>query len=489
MGWQYTLRSSESLFNYTKHAPVPSCFANEWSRRCGIRNGNIFGDCDGGYTNHNTLGQWLGGFVPTAYDAGGYWWGYAMGTRAFYMDKNCRYVSSIPQGTELCGFAGVSWSPISLILDESQPLDAEMSVVSFSLDHNNPDAYSLWKGSKTAPLLVFDPEHTGEVKSVTQLFGNWSFGGRRASASLSTMALDSSKGAPWNNGYEALALLDSDHNKRIEGAEVQSLALWFDENRNAEVDGGELKSLADVGISALLYSDVTAVPGSRDLQVVRGFERNINGTTVVGRTVDWYGESFGSYQEAIAALGVLLSATKPEARGDAQASADTQNVSLNEVAASQENPLEFSTRMTRNVGHDKDLTGFWVWGLNEKFGAQHPGFLAMREDERGAIQGYSVVETELARNSLDLRSAVRILPLRGHVVDQPDGSRRLDFEVIDPKSGSIARSQAMIGDAGLELRGKSTQRFTGPKGQSANVDYAWTGRKVISTGKKTSSAG
>jgi hypothetical protein len=413
-----------------------------------------------------------------------------MGTRAFYMDKNCRYVSSIPKGTALCGFAGVSWSPISLILDESQPLDAEMSVVSFSLDQNNPEAFSLWKGSKTAPLLVFDPEHTGEVKSVTQLFGNWSFGGRRATLPSDAKTLDGSKDSRWSNGYEALALLDRDQNKRIEGEELHPLALWFDENRDALVDAGELKRLPEVSISALLYSDVTAVPGSRDLQVVRGFERNVNGTTVVGRTVDWYGESFSSYQEAISALGVLLSGTKTEARGDTQASADTQNPFFHEVAASQENPLEFSTRMTRNVGHDKDLTGFWVWGLNEKFGAQHPGFLAIREDEQGVVRGYSVVETELASNSLDLRSAVRILPLRGQVNFDPlDGSRVLDFEVIDPKSGSIAKSEAKIGDKGLELRGKSTQRFTGPQGQSANVDYGWTGRKVIPGSKKTSSAG
>ena len=488
-GWTYTLRGSKELFTYTKDAPVPSCFANYWTQLCGVQNGSIFGDCrgqaydDGGAT-HYTLGWWLGGWNQ-AYDSGRWDWG----THAYYMDKDCKYVAALPAGADLCGFAGVSWSPISLILNEKAALEESASVAQFSLNPQAPDSYSLWKGSKNAPLLVFDPEHTGQVNSVQQLFGNWTFGGQTSEAVLTKTSLAAPQRTPWKHGYEALALLDKNRDKRIDGEELTPLALWFDENQDAWVDTGELRSLTSVGISALFYSDITEIPGAKDVQALRGFERVVDGNKTFGRSVDWYGESFGSYQEALSALSALMSHKTTGDGNDKQLLKPLERAFIPEPSELKENPLEFSTKMTRGAGHALDLTGFWIWTINEKFGDKHPGYFAIQEDSQGHVRGYSVVETDLATNNLGLRSAVRILPLNGSVTYAQDGTRRLEFEVFDRQSNSIAKNQVAIAKDGRMLQGKSTQRFMGPTGQSANVDYAWTANKVRDAGKKPSKAG
>ena len=84
-----------------------------------------------------------------------------------------------------------------------------------------------------AALLVWDPEHTGQISSGRQLFGNvtwWMF---------------------WENGYQALAALDDDHDGWLRGAELAGLALWFDRNQNGVCDPGEIVPIEQAGVKAL----------------------------------------------------------------------------------------------------------------------------------------------------------------------------------------------------------------------------------------------
>ena len=92
-----------------------------------------------------------------------------------------------------------------------------MTVVPFSIDARQPDAFTLWKASEKSPLLVFDPSHTGRVTSAKQLFGTYAFGGRTTKAAYSP---SNKARAPWGNGYQALALLDANHDGKISGKEV-----------------------------------------------------------------------------------------------------------------------------------------------------------------------------------------------------------------------------------------------------------------------------
>ena len=85
----------------------------------------------------------------------------------------------------------------------------------------------------TTGILVWDPGHTGKITSGLQLFGSvtwWLF---------------------WKDGYEPLAALDNDHNGRLEGAELQGIAVWFDLNGNGIADPGEVVSLPSLGITSI----------------------------------------------------------------------------------------------------------------------------------------------------------------------------------------------------------------------------------------------
>ena len=75
------------------------------------------------------------------------------------MDANCQWATP-GAASEICGFAGIAWSPISLIWEDDASLDDGMTVVSFSIDARQPDAFSLWKASEKTPLLVYDPTHS-----------------------------------------------------------------------------------------------------------------------------------------------------------------------------------------------------------------------------------------------------------------------------------------------------------------------------------------
>ena len=94
------------------------------------------------------------------------------------------------------------------------------------------------------------------------------------------------------------------------GAELESLALWFDKNRDARSDVGEVKSLASVGITALYYQNPSGQPSGKDIGLEVGYERIVDGRVVQGRSVDWYGETFASKAEAAQALGAMFSGKK-----------------------------------------------------------------------------------------------------------------------------------------------------------------------------------
>ena len=90
--------------------------------------------------------------------------------------------------------------------------------------------------NKDAAWLVHDPKQSGRVTSGLQLFGNvtfWLF---------------------WETGYDALGVLDDDHDGRLRGSELTGLALWHDANGNGVSDPGEVEPLAAHGIVGLSCS-------------------------------------------------------------------------------------------------------------------------------------------------------------------------------------------------------------------------------------------
>lgn len=385
---------------------------------------------------------------------------------AWYMDENCRYVEKTAN-VKLCGFAGVSWSPVSLLWEKGTSLEEGMNVVSFSLSPKQPSAFSLWKGSAQAPLLVFDPKKSGTVSSAAQLFGNYAFGGRIDS--LAQVSLAGEKPA-WDNGFEALAILDENHDAKLSDKELEPLALWFDKNRDAKVDSGELVSLVSKGVVALYFKEFKASTGSKDLHLEVGYDRIVNGTLTHGSSVDWYAETFSSKQEALQALNAIFSS-----KGKGQAESKRQL-----AAAWQRDPMHFTPHRATN--HAEDLSGFWRWHLVDDKGVRHPGVFAFEQVDSTTLKGFSVVEAQFEKNSKGLRSGVMISPAEGKINKTPDGKFELKLQVKDPSTGTLAASTAILDETGSTLAGKTNQTFTSdqklPK-RSATVSYSWIAQKFV----------
>jgi tetratricopeptide (TPR) repeat protein len=126
-------------------------------------------------------------------------------------------------------------TPIAIPLTDG--LSAErvhdlLARVRFDADGSGEDREWTWI-VPDAGWLVFDFDGNGRITSSLQLFGNvtfWLF---------------------WNNGYEALAALDDDGNGRIEGPELEHLAIWRDADRDGRSDRGEVQLVSAHGIVAL----------------------------------------------------------------------------------------------------------------------------------------------------------------------------------------------------------------------------------------------
>ena len=395
------------------------------------------------------------------------------------MDANCHWETPAAD-TPICGFAGIAVSPISLIWDEDASLNDGMTVVPFSIDARQPHAFSLWKASEKAPLLVYDPAHTGKITSAKQIFGTYTFGGRTTRAAY--YQSDEAK-KPWDNGYEALSLLDTNHDGKLSAKELDPLALWFDKNRDGISQPGEVLSLSSLGVTALYYRPDSTDPKSGDIWADLGYERLVDGTLVKGASVDWFAQTFSTRQEAMVALSAIFQQKKKI--GDAAADEpDERAAALHERS---NDPLRFSPHQAKN--HREDLSGYWVWAVKEKNGEKHPGIFAFEQIGEHELTGYSIVEAQLAKYDGNLRSAVSALPAMGMISRDKDGRLQVAMKIVDRQSGGTAHSTATLSEDGLTLSGKTTQLLVAEgdgKRRSATVDYEWVARKFAAPTKATS---
>lgn len=398
------------------------------------------------------------------------------GPHVYYMDANCRYIpEGDSQSTRVCGAGLMSWSPIALLLDPEADISKGMTVAKFSVDARQPEAFTLWKASEKAPLLVYDPDKTGTVTSARQLFGNFAFGGK---TSRPTDFKSQGLRDPWANGYEALAVLDNDRNGSISGGELEGLALWLDANRDGISDKGEVVPVSQLSIKELFYKDPQK-KGEKEVELTRGFTRLEGGKEVVGRSIDWFSETFASQQEAAQALVAATIGTKKAEMSDrVQAFIDSLPESM------RVHPLKFSPH--RSQDNQRDLSGYWVWHTKDKEGINHPGFMAL-EQTGDRIVGYNATEMPLVKNGIHARSAVGILPVEGEVSKGANGAQVVTLRVLDPSGQMSTVNTITVSEAGAVMDGKSEQEFAGildGAPASALIRYEWRGVKVVAKGKK-----
>jgi hypothetical protein len=342
-------------------------------------------------------------------------------------------------------------SPISLLVGDQTILPAEATLTKFALDPNRPNRWVEWHASDKAPLLVFDPNHTGNITTARQLFGEWTFGGQPYAALLDGSSLQATA-TPWKNGYEALETLDLNMDGKVAGKELEPLALWFDKNQDAVSQPGEVQAIEKAGVSALFYSDAKALPNGRNLYLGKGYEGSLAGKDNSGTSVDWYARSANTRHELVGELmarDIGVSGDKKKAQEPA----------------------------THASFKHRPFMGVYAWtdGKEEKSAAQ--GVLTFREKAPGVITGRSIIEMPLAEEWAKKTGAAfmaKSANLSG-TIERKGESLVLVFQV----EGQATRTESTIT---LDMEGKvgkgSSKAFTREQsGEKTALSYTWTAER------------
>ena len=377
----------------------------------------------------------------------------------YLFDSSCNPVDTIPEELAECDTGRAVWrvSPISLLVDGSSELDGNATAVKFPLDPRKSDKWYLWYASSKAPLLVYDPSHTGKINSAFQLFGNWTLGGKQlaSAAALRTPNALASEQTAWENGFEALGSFDANADGAIAGPELSSLALWFDDNRNAVAEPGEVRSLAQEGITKLFYS-VSSTDASGNIYSIRGFERSRNGQSEFGTSVDWYAVEGSSQYDLLSKLLTLRSLGASEAVAPATGAF---------------NATESQSEKQQN----SKVLGLWRWKSNDAevadgSGRAPEGYLQFRGVRESAVFGYTLSESEF-RQGYRLKSSVAVRPFSGSLVTA-GSDQAVEFTVRE-QDGSSVSSKAHLSSSGDELLGTTVAKVRNGSGW-VSIQYSWT---------------
>ena len=343
------------------------------------------------------------------------------------------------------------YSPISLLWDTDSSITEFYNVVNFPMNPHQAAKWHTWRASAHSPLLVYDPKHLGTVKSGAQLFGEWTFGGK-SFASLKGM-IDGTDRSSWKNGYEALAELDRNGDRKIDGAEIEPIALWFDRNQDAVSQPGEVVSAREAGLKSVYVDHDAFDPTTQAIHARLGYERVTNGATLQGESVDWYGET------AATKMDMLL---REQAR----------------VALSNENEPKSDTAALASAG-DVRFNGMWEWKADgdKRIDTNAPtkGLLHLAfDDETGQLSGSS-----FAQAPMEDKSGRRLLKVtRLSIEGASKAEREVRFRIYDGKK-LVAESTAVLSPDGKELKGEAVSRvLKSPGSDDTNkISYRWTAHR------------
>ena len=351
-------------------------------------------------------------------------------------------------------------SPISLIFGVGDEVDGRVFLTQFPLNPGKSGMWYQWRASSRTPLLVYDPAHRGEISSAHQLFGEWTFGGKRVAArqqqSLADIHADMS--VAWNNGFEALATLDANGDEKISDEELEPLGLWFDENRDGVSQKGEVRTVRQEGITALFFNPDRQNDRTRSIYVTRGYERTVEGSTLTGVSVDWYATEGMSRDQLVATLSSL-----------------NQLSSEDVTRESDLKPADFGS-LDREA---MEIDGLWQWRyLDGTYG----GILGLYGLKNQDIRGFSLIDTSLsegAKEQLGAEHVAAAIPFRGHMsAAQGSKERSIQFTIYGSGTSHVETTISISRD-GKELSGIS-RTVSGMKDEEGNdLSYSWTAKRFV----------
>lgn len=330
-------------------------------------------------------------------------------------------------------------TPISLIWDTKYK-EIPSTITHFKLNPYSDKDTWLWRGSSALPLLVYDPEHNGNIVSAEQLFGSWTFGGK-GHASLSDAPTSNT---PWTNGFEALSQMDKNHDSKISDEELAPLGVWFDNNQNGISEKGEVISAEELGLKSL-YLTIDKKE-SKDLIVSHGFEIETKNEKRVGALIDWSEKSIHE--------GLL----------------DTQVLKINHGST-----VEEKTNNTSNTSKNKNsvLSGGWKFELSAP--AEGSGILSFDVDEYGNVMGTNY--TVIGINNLETIS--NKLSFTHFDVDTLGDSEK-NIEILFSytlESGAKLINKAKLDETGNILSGKTIVKNT-TSSEQGSYEYSWKAYRI-----------
>lgn len=325
--------------------------------------------------------------------------------------------------TEVVSIQSEIATPLSLIWSDEYK-NQPSTVVNFKLAPNSEAKQWLWRGSSALPLLVYDPEHKGEITSATQLFGSWAFGGKEAKPLTSKVE--------WKNGYEALATLDSNKDGELEGEELSKLALWFDENRDAVSQPGEVKKLSQVGVKKLFVTGYTTTP--EGYYAENGYQRVKSNILEVGATLDWVEKS---HQDST-----------------------SQSLSLS--------PSE-ATKAEVRASSSSSFAGVWGWNLS--LPALGSGLLLLDEID-GSIEGATITSANMGGVGRISES----VEFQEFSADLESRSKELTFQFPTADGATVSNTARLSAD-GQELLGKTIVSNSHRSAQGS-YEYSWVAKRI-----------
>lgn len=391
-------------------------------------------------------------------------------TGSFALDGQCNLITKDrAKGCINTNVASIQWlasSPISLIWSAGHSLRENASVVNFKLDDSSSNTWYKWYGSAEAPLVVYDPKHTGRIESAHQLFGNWTFGGQR----VASLALGASGPKPWENGYQALETLDGDGDGVIRGEELAPLGLWFDTNRDAKAQEGEVRDIRSAGVLSLSVGPQRKDALTGDVSVEKGFERSVDGRVEIGQTIDWFSDGAKTVQQLVVADQLRLPNSQNQV---SESGADSTERSTADVFVSS---LPHMNDPRDTYAADSKVTGLWLWGSKDETDlSSQQGMIAIRERKTGELEVVTVGELGVRDSTGTTRALQKFYMMTGRVEKGSDGSTKISF--ADPvKKGT--ESFATLDEANGILRGQTTQRIVEIKG-TKSIKYSWEARRAL----------
>ncbi len=371
--------------------------------------------------------------------------------------------------TETIKFYGYSDTPISLVLDSSYNIHNNISIVEFPLSERVSTRFWTWKGSSKAPLLVYDPAHTGRIESAKQLFGPSTFGGVGNQAQFKPVSFSGDTPRYWKHGFEALGSLDANRDGKIAGEELSPLALWFDADQDAVSDAGEVRTLEEVGITELFYTPDSIDHKNRSIEVARGFTRVVDGVRTSGRSIDWGSEGSDSQLELMK-KHVEFSPPAQSGLGVDRASDVVSETSANEQGDESKKPSD----KRELPGSD----GLWSWSLSgdDEINGR-TGYFALTT-RNGKVSGSTFSELMFGYQEGAYITPLEVLQFnrfKGKQDFDESGASTLTFSV-SVRDGVIENTAEMSKD-GLSMTGSSVATFESDQGTKV-VRYSWKAKKL-----------